>query len=225
MSDKLVIDRELLEDLRDCASECVLMEKYNDRRRNRYWETSRKAGEALAAPQQEPVGEEVEVVMWVHPAGDIEWNHKPWMGPEWQPVMTVARCQRIVAGLKAEIAELREAAMRYQWLRERGDTYQWENILRFDLDEGDYPTIALALDAAIDAALDAPKPCPHGCTDGACKQCYAAAVADADGIDDSMELKGGPWDTGALGRDPDHAVVAEGSREEVAEALSMEKPE
>ena len=35
-----------------------------------------------------------------------------------------------------------------------------------------------------------------------------------------LNLEGSLWDTGSLGRDPDHAVVAAGSKEEIAEALA-----
>ena len=53
----------------------------------------------------------------------------------------------------ARIAELQLDADRYRWLRERGDAFQWENILRFYLDECNYADNAQALDAAIDAAM------------------------------------------------------------------------
>ena len=42
-------------------------------------------------------------------------------------------------------------AARYRWLRDRGDACQWENILRFDLEE--FVCANNALDAAIDAAM------------------------------------------------------------------------
>ena len=57
----------------------------------------------------------------------------------------------------ARIAELQKDADRYRWLRERGDAFQWENILRFDLDECNYADNAQALDAAIDAAMEGSK--------------------------------------------------------------------
>jgi len=57
----------------------------------------------------------------------------------------------------ARIKELQLDADRYRWLRERGDAFQWENILRFDLDECNYADNAQALDAAIDAAMEGSK--------------------------------------------------------------------
>ena len=57
----------------------------------------------------------------------------------------------------ARIAELQLDADRYRWLRERGDAFQWENILRFYLDECNYADNAQALDAAIDAAMEGSK--------------------------------------------------------------------
>lgn len=56
--------------------------------------------------------------------------------------------------VRALITRLREAerdAARYRWLRERGDAWQWMNILRVDLEE--YVMQDNALDAAIDDAM------------------------------------------------------------------------
>ena len=57
--------------------------------------------------------------------------------------------------LMAEVWRLKADAERYRWLRERGDAFQWENILRFDLDECNHATNAIALDSAIDAVMAA----------------------------------------------------------------------
>lgn len=51
-----------------------------------------------------------------------------------------------IARLRAEAEELRVDAERYRWLRERGESFQWMNIIRIDVDDFDY------IDAAIDAA-------------------------------------------------------------------------
>ena len=123
---KIPVDRDLLEDLRDCASECVVAEKYNDRRKNRYMDTAAKAGELLAQPEHvddinvveliaEPVGEEVEVLAWrigfPNGAGfKVYEQRQPWAYESYGDIsyqvddlMTVTQHQRIVDGLRAEL--------------------------------------------------------------------------------------------------------------------------
>jgi hypothetical protein len=51
-----------------------------------------------------------------------------------------------IARLRAEAEALRVDAERYRWLRERGESFQWMNIIRIDVDDFD------DFDAAIDAA-------------------------------------------------------------------------
>lgn len=51
-----------------------------------------------------------------------------------------------IARLRAEVEALRVDAERYRWLRERGESFQWMNIIVVDIDDFD------SFDAAIDAA-------------------------------------------------------------------------
>lgn len=58
-------------------------------------------------------------------------------------------CQ--IVSLITRLREAEKDAARYRWLRERGDAYQWENILGFDLD--DFMMEDDALDHAIDVYM------------------------------------------------------------------------
>jgi hypothetical protein len=95
MNEKILIDRELLEELRNTVAD------FADRTdiyliKQKYRNLAAKAEAALAAPQQEPVGEEVEVV-----------GYASTVVPEDTPLMTVTQHQRIVDGLMEEVERLK----------------------------------------------------------------------------------------------------------------------
>lgn len=49
--------------------------------------------------------------------------------------------------LQEECERLRKDAERYRWLVERGDDFQWENIIRLDIE--DFPSRCAAINAAM----------------------------------------------------------------------------
>jgi hypothetical protein len=107
MTEKILIDRELLEELRLCAmlgySGVVDLSSLA----GEILQVVAKTDAALEAPQQEPVGEEVEVVAyWDGSYGSPYFAQKPnspGIGSKGIPLMTVTQHQRIVGGLKAEL--------------------------------------------------------------------------------------------------------------------------
>lgn len=75
--------------------------------------------------------------------------------PRGEPLIRLSDYERLQADherLQAECEKLRKDAERYRWLMERGDDFQWENIIRLDIE--DFPSRCAATDAAIDAAIE-----------------------------------------------------------------------
>lgn len=153
MNDPLIVERELLERVQFELNNLEYLKFKGTGACN----TAEDVRKLLAQPApQEPVGEEVEVLGYFNPGELLQdaFRFEPDSGSV--PVMAVAQCQRIVAGLKAENAKL------------LGDAAKYRRLL------ANAPNSVKYLSAAIDAAFaeaDATKPCPHG-SDDACKQCY-----------------------------------------------------
>ena len=163
MTETISVPRDLLLELRDSANDCYNNEvrRYkDDRRRIIYKALVDKADELLAAAPKAvcPKCFDLTGCPSCAPAVEVEGLH-PLIetlrenGGLIACRVDVAQQKVIIDQQAARIAELQLDADRYRWLRERGDAFQWENILRFDLDECNYADNAQALDAAIDAAM------------------------------------------------------------------------
>ena len=65
-----------------------------------------------------------------HETGNL--SHWP---NDWDASYIAAACPANIIALITRLREAEKDAARYRWLRDRGDAYQWENILGFDLDD------------------------------------------------------------------------------------------